>query len=145
MIDPAETDADQFVVARSTHNFITLNKYPYSNGHLMIVPYLHAGSLEELAAEAQADLMALTSRSLRVLREIYQPPAFNIGANIGGEAGAGIADHFHFHIVPRWAGDVNFITSIAHTRVIPDSLDNVYRDLTAAWGRLYGDDADAGE
>lgn len=145
MVRPQEVDADGHVVARSTYNFVTLNKYPYSNGHLMIVPYAHVSSLEDLDAHAQADLMTLTSRSLRLLREAYQPPAFNIGANIGGEAGAGIAAHFHFHIVPRWAGDVNFMTSIANTRVVPDSLDNVYRDLKAVWENLYGKDLRAEE
>ena len=143
MRDSAGHDADAHVIARSPHNFVTLNKYPYSNGHLMIVPNAHVSSLEDLPVEAQADLMALTSRCLRALRQLYQPPAFNIGANIGGEAGAGIAAHFHFHIVPRWAGDVNFMTSIANTRVIPDSLDNVYRDLKATWVQLYdGGDAE---
>ena len=143
MLGAVQNDADALVVARSTHNFVTLNKYPYSNGHLMIVPNAHLASLEELSAEAQADLMTLTSRCLRALRQLYQPPAFNIGANIGGEAGAGIAAHFHFHIVPRWAGDVNFMTSIANTRVVPDSLDNVYRDLKATWDQLYGSGCDA--
>ena len=131
-------DASEHVIARSAHTFAVLNRYPYANGHMMIVPYAHVPSLEELPPAALSDLMLMSQRTLRILRETAKPPAFNIGANIGAAAGAGIAAHFHLHIVPRWPGDVNFMTSIGATRVIPEALDSTAAELKAAWERLYG-------
>lgn len=129
----AGDDAAEHIIARSQHVYVTLNRYPYNNGHLMIVPYAHVASQEDLPTEALTDLMLMTNRALAALRAAFNPPAFNLGANLGLAAGAGIAEHYHFHIVPRWPGDANFMTAVAETRVIPDSLDNTYRDLMAAW------------
>lgn len=126
-------DAAEYVVARSEHVFVTLNTYPYNNGHLLIVPYAHVASVEDLPPEALLDLMRTLNKAIAALRRVYHPQAFNIGANIGAAAGAGIADHFHVHVVPRWGGDTNFMTVTAGTRVIPDLLDGTYRDLRAAW------------
>ena len=137
MSDPAQELA-QVVVARSSHSFIALNRYPYSNGHLMIVPYAHVATPEDLPAAALADITELTHRSLRILRDVCQPSAFNTGANIGADAGAGIAEHYHFHVVPRWAGDANFMTTVGGARLIPDTLDNLREELQAAWRRRYG-------
>ena len=140
MADGSSNDASVHVIGRSAHCFVTMNRYPYSNGHVMIVPNLHVPSPEELPTEALSDLMMMTNRSLRVLRRVCQPSAFNIGANIGADAGAGIAAHYHFHVVPRWSGDVNFMTSIANTRVIPNTLENLYQELKAVWDELYKSD-----
>jgi ATP adenylyltransferase len=129
-------DTAEHMVARSTHVYVTLNRYPYNNGHLMVVPYAHVASQEELDAEALTDMMLTINRSIAALRQLYNPQAFNIGANIGAAAGAGIAEHYHFHIVPRWQGDANFMSTVGDTRVIPDTLDNTYRELKAIWDTL---------
>lgn len=133
----AAPEANQQVISYGQHVFVTLNIYPYNNGHLMVVPYEHVASQEQLATEALTDLMLTVNRCLAALRKAYNPPAFNLGANLGAAAGAGIAEHYHFHIVPRWPGDANFMTVVGNTRVIPDSLENTYRDLRAAWSELY--------
>jgi ATP adenylyltransferase len=140
----APGDEDRQIIGRSRHVFVTLNIYPYNNGHLMVVPYAHVASQEELSTEALTDVMLTANKALAVLRQVYNPPAFNLGANLGQTAGAGIAEHYHLHIVPRWPGDSGFMTTISNTRVIPDTLDNIYRDLKAAWVNLYPDDS-AGE
>lgn len=127
------------IIGRSRHVFVTLNLYPYNNGHMMIVPYEHIASSEAMSTDALTDLMVTTNRTLAVLRQLYGASAFNMGANLGAAAGAGIAEHFHFHIVPRWAGDASFMTTVGNTRVIPDTLDNIYRELKAVWANLYGD------
>ncbi len=137
----AATDSDddiEHVVARSTYHYLTLNRYPYNNGHLMVVPYAHIESQEALDAPALTDLMRMVNRAMAALRKLYNPTAFNIGANIGAAAGAGIAQHYHFHIVPRWPGDANFMSTVGETRVIPDTLDNTYRELKAVWQELFG-------
>jgi ATP adenylyltransferase len=121
------------VIAYGKQVFVTLNIYPYNNGHLMIMPYQHVATQEALPVEALTELMVMANRALAVLRAVYNPPAFNLGANLGQAAGAGIADHYHFHIVPRWPGDSNFMTTVGQTRVIPDSLENTFRELRAAW------------
>ncbi len=126
-------DEAEHVVARSAHVFVTLNLYPYNNGHLMIVPYAHIPSMEQMPPEALTDLMLTTNKTLAALRKVYNPQAFNIGANLGAAAGAGIAEHFHLHIVPRWGGDTNFMSITADTRVIPDILSETWRKLRAAW------------
>jgi len=132
-----ENDEAEHVFARSAHTFATLNRFPYTNGHVMIVPCEHIASPEDMDVAALTDLMVMTNRTMRVLREYGNPPAFNIGGNIGAAAGAGIAAHFHFHIVPRWAGDVNFMTSIGATRIIPDTLEHTYSQIKSIWERLY--------
>lgn len=131
----AENDNHQ-IIAYSKTVFVTLNKYPYNNGHLMVIPYDHVDSLEKLAPDVLTDLMLTTNKALAVLRKNYNPPAFNLGANLGTAAGAGIAEHFHFHIVPRWPGDANFMTVVGNTRVIPDTLENTYVELKSTWQAL---------
>jgi ATP adenylyltransferase len=105
---------------------VILNIYPYNNGHLMIVPYKHVGGVEDLSTETTSELMALTRRSIGVLREKLRPTGFNIGINQGVPAGAGVADHVHMHVVPRWVGDTNFMPVLADTRVMPQSLESSY-------------------
>lgn len=140
--DGSEDDTEH-VVARSTHVYVVLNRYPYNSGHLLIVPYTHVQSQEFLPTEALTDLMVTTNRALTALRRLYNPPAFNLGANLGPAAGAGIADHYHFHIVPRWPGDANFMSVVGETRVLPDTLDNSYRELKALWQELFLDNKGA--
>ena len=130
-------DAHKQVLYRSQYVYVTLNLYPYNNGHLMVVPYQHIASQEDLPAEGLTDLMLTANKCLAVLRHAYNPPAFNLGANPGPVAGAGIAEHYHFHIVPRWPGDANFMTVVGSTRVIPDSLENTFTDLLTSWKILY--------
>ncbi len=138
MVQRADDAGETLLVARSAHNYAVLNRYPYTFGHLLIVPYVHLSSPELMPAEALTDLALMTNRVLRVLREIVAPDGFNIGANIGSAAGASIAAHYHFHIVPRWNGDANFMTSIGETRTIPDTLPSIQRQLRDKWEELYG-------
>lgn len=132
-----EDGTENLVVYRSYHTFLILNRYPYTSGHLMVVPYEHVPALESLSPEARAEMMELTARALKVLREVYQPEGFNIGMNIGEVAGAGIADHVHMHLVPRWGGDTNFMSSVASTRVLPESLEETYRRVKEAWEKIH--------
>ncbi len=132
----ADDDTEQ-VVARSQHVYVTLNRYPYNTGHLLVVPFTHVSSQEHLDTVVLTDLMVMTNRALAALRQLYNPPAFNLGANLGPAAGAGIADHYHFHVVPRWPGDANFMSVVGETRVLPDTLDNSYRDLKKLWQQLF--------
>jgi ATP adenylyltransferase len=126
-----DRDAENYVVWRGAHCAIVLNLYPYNNGHLMIIPYTHVPSLEDLPVETQTEMMTTVSKSLRLLRRAMQPQGFNVGANIGRAAGAGIRSHVHVHIVPRWEGDTNFMPVLAETRVIPEWLDDTYANLKA--------------
>ena len=136
----ADIHNESQVIARSKFVYVTLNLYPYNNGHLMVVPYEHIQTQETLETEALTDLMLTINRSIGALRKVYNPAAFNLGANIGSAAGAGIAEHYHFHIVPRWNGDANFMSVVGNTRVIPDTLENTFRELKQAWQELYGDE-----
>ncbi len=122
-------DAEEHVLYRGKHCFITLNRYPYNNGHLMVVPYLHTPSLESLDDETSLELMTLVRKTLHILRDSYHPDGFNLGVNEGSIAGAGIAGHVHFHIVPRWSGDVNYMSAVGEVRVIPEMLDDTYKRL----------------
>ena len=130
--DP-DFDAKEYIVARSEHVYTALNMYPYNNGHLLIIPYTHAPSTESLPPDVLTDLMLAVNRALAALRRIYNPHAFNVGANIGAEAGAGIPDHVHFHIVPRWNADTGFMTVTGGARVIPEMLGETWRLLREAW------------
>ena len=124
-----ENDEANFVLHRGTNTFVALNLYPYITGHLLVMPYQHLGDLESTSKDVTDELMDLTKRSEVALRKVYSPPGFNIGMNLGAAAGAGIADHIHLHILPRWSGDTNFMTSVADTRVIPESLETTYSRL----------------
>jgi len=122
-------DETNFVLHRGTNAFVALNLYPYITGHLLVLPYQHLADLGSTAKEVTDELMDLTKRSEAALRKVYSPSGFNIGMNLGAAAGAGIADHIHLHILPRWSGDTNFMTSVADTRVIPESLETTYSRL----------------
>lgn len=129
----AGDDAAHFIVHRGRFNFVILNLYPYTTGHLMIVPYRHIASLHEATAEELAETMALAREAEGHLAAAYSPKGFNLGMNIGESAGAGIAGHLHLHVLPRWPGDANFISVIGETRVMPESLADTYAKLRALW------------
>ena len=131
---PREDDDEaSYVLHRGEACFVILNAYPYNNGHAMVAPYEHVGSLEDLDEPALLELMTLTQRLLGALREVYAPEGFNVGVNLGEAAGAGVKDHVHLHVVPRWAGDTNFMPVIGDTRVLPQSLDDSFRALRTAF------------
>jgi ATP adenylyltransferase len=119
-------------VLRAEHVFVLLNLYPYTSGHAMVAPYAHVAEIEALAPEALTEMMTTAQRVVTALRGIYGPHGFNLGLNLGEAAGAGIADHLHLHIVPRWRGDTSFVTVSGGIRVIPEDLDETYRKLKAA-------------
>jgi len=125
-------DCENYVLIRAELNFVLLNRYPYTSGHVMIAPYAHVASLEEAAPDALAEMMSLARRMEIAIRQVYQPGGLNIGLNIGKSAGAGVAGHIHMHALPRWSGDVNFMTTIGETRVLPEELDTTYQRLLAA-------------
>ncbi len=124
-----DNDAANYILYRGDKNFIIMNRYPYNTGHLMIVPYRHIASLEELTDEERHEHFDIVSRSIRVLRQVLSPDGFNLGINIGKVAGAGIEDHVHTHIVPRWQGDTNFMPVISDIKVVPEALAETYKKL----------------
>lgn len=126
----AQADDEQnFVLHRARYNYIVLNLYPYTSGHLLLVPYEHTADLDAATKETTDELMDLTKQCQRVLRAAYRPEGFNLGMNLGQAAGAGVAGHLHLHIMPRWAGDANFMSTIGETRVIPEDLKTTYEKL----------------
>ncbi len=131
---PAENrDAENLIVWRGERVYVLLNLYPYNNGHFMVVPYQHVPSPEQLDTATLTEIMTSLNDGLAALRAVYNPQAFNIGLNVGTAAGAGIAEHIHLHAVPRWAGDTNFMTVAAETRVIPEDLRVTWRRMREAW------------
>lgn len=128
----AEDDRDKLVLLRGERAFLVLNRYPYNNGHMLVVPYAHVSSLEDLDAPTLAEVMVLLNRGLGALRTAMSPDGFNIGANLGKIAGAGVEDHVHLHVVPRWTGDTNFMPIIGDMRVVPQTWLQTYDDLKAA-------------
>src|SRR4029078_7626320 len=126
-----ETDHDDtnFVIHRGEHSFVVLNLYPYISGHLMIVPYLHTSECDATPKEITDEMMDLAKRAQTALREVYSPSGFNLGMNLGSAAGAGIADHLHIHLLPRWTGDTTFMTTVGDSRVIPEALETTYAKL----------------
>jgi len=128
--------ADSLVVHRAEFNFVILNRFPYTNGHLMVVPYQHAASLGELPDETLVEMIRLAREAERRLTEIYHPDGLNLGLNLGRSAGAGVAGHVHLHALPRWTGDVSFMTAVGETRVLPEDLETTWRKLSRAFGVL---------
>jgi ATP adenylyltransferase len=126
-------DPARYIVRRGEHCFAILNAFPYNNGHLMVSPYRHVPSIEELDDPALLELMTMSQASIRALRTAYAPEGFNLGVNQGKIAGAGVEHHVHLHVVPRWGADTSFMPVIGHTRVLPQSLDASYRDITRAF------------
>jgi len=134
-------DEAHLIIARYKLCYVMLNLYPYNNGHIMVVPYEHRSSLLDLDAATRAELMEVISHSEGILRELYRCDGLNIGLNLGKAAGAGIDEHLHFHLVPRWQGDANFLSVVSGERVIPESIEAAYSRLREAFSncRLYKD------
>ncbi len=127
-----EKDKENLVLLRGEHAFLMLNLYPYANGHMMVVPYEHTGELGALHAATLLEMMALVNRAIAALRTVMAPQGYNVGANLGRAAGAGVDDHVHFHVVPRWVGDTNFMPVLSDVRMIPELLPQTYDQLSSA-------------
>ena len=125
----ASNDQERLVVHRAARCFVILNRFPYTSGHLMVVPYEHVAALEELPDETLVELIRLARDSVNHLRTAYRPEGLNLGMNLGRSAGAGIAEHVHLHVLPRWTGDTSFITTVGETRLVPE-------DLAVTWEKL---------
>ncbi|GAB4497002.1 MAG: HIT domain-containing protein [Anaerolineales bacterium] len=130
----AQADSAKNLIAfRGKFSYVILNRFPYTSGHLMVIPFAHVATIEALDAATRAEMMELTSRCTTELRNIYKPHGFNVGINMGEAAGAGVLGHVHIHIVPRWAGDTNFMSTVGETRVLPESLEETYKRVREAF------------
>ena len=128
-------DAQAHIVLRGQYCYIVLNTFPYTPGHVMIVPYVHLDELQKLPVEAAHEMMDLCQRMEKILRQLYTPDGINLGMNIGKAAGAGVAGHIHMHALPRWVADTNFVTVVGETRVLPETLDLTYQRIKGALGK----------
>jgi ATP adenylyltransferase len=133
---PGLPASESLLVHQGDTCYVVLNLYPYNNGHLMVVPYRHTGTLASLTPDELSEVMRLTQRAEIVLTEAYQPHGLNVGINLGKPAGAGVLDHIHVHLVPRWNGDTNFMTAVANVRVLPEDLQDTVRRLRPVFERL---------
>lgn len=131
----AQTDDKFYLLHRAKFNFVVLNLYPYTTAHLMVVPYEHQAWLAQLPDEVSTEMMQLTKRSQRIIEQEYHPDGFNIGLNLGKSAGAGVAEHVHLHVVARWDGDSNYMTTIGETRIIPEELQKTFDRLRKHFGQ----------
>lgn len=122
-------NAENLIAYRSERAYVILNRYPYTSGHLLVNPYQHVTTLEELDSDTRAEMMELASRCTTVLKSIYKPQGFNVGVNMGAAAGAGVPEHIHLHVVPRWSGDTTFMTTLGQTRVLPEELETTYERI----------------
>jgi ATP adenylyltransferase len=131
---PAQgNDEENYIVLRGKHNYVVLNAFPYTSGHVMVVPYEHVATPEEAREETVIEMMLLTRTAVSCLRTAYRPDGVNLGMNLGEAAGAGVVGHIHMHVLPRWIGDANFMTTVGETRVIPEDLSETYRKLKQAF------------
>ena len=130
-----DAERESHIVLRGRHCFVCLNAYPYTNGHIMVLPYAHIDRLRKLTAEARYELIDLAERSERVLERLYRPHGLNFGLNLGEAAGAGVANHLHLHGLPRWTGDTNFMTTIAESRVVPEALEITWERMRTAFAQ----------
>jgi ATP adenylyltransferase len=128
-----ESDEENLIVHRGERCFVILNKFPYTNGHLMVAPYEHLAALPDIDQDTVAEMMALAQRGMRILESQYSPHGYNVGFNQGRVAGAGVEHHIHMHVVPRWGGDTNFMPVLADTRVMPQSLEDSYEALAGGF------------
>lgn len=133
---PKLPDADAKIVYRGQHCFIILNSFPYSSGHVMVVPFAHLDELQKLPDAAAREMISQSQKTERVLRQVYSPDGINLGMNIGRAAGAGVAGHIHMHVLPRWVGDTNFMTVTGESRVLPEALEETYEKLSTALREL---------
>jgi len=133
-----ENDLKHLILHRSKYSFVIMNMFPYNNGHLMVVPKKHTGDLNALSIKETNDLFDLVRKTVKVLKDTYNPEGLNIGMNLGKAAGSGVDEHLHVHIVPRWSGDVNFMTSVGSTRVIPENFSQAYNRIKEQFDKLHG-------
>lgn len=129
ILENPASDEEKFILHRAGFNFVILNIYPYTSGHLMIVPFSHTAEITDLPKETSDEMMDLAKKYQGIMKNIYQPNGFNLGMNLGKAAGAGVAEHLHLHLLPRWIGDVNFMTAVGQTRTIPEDLRKTYEKL----------------
>jgi ATP adenylyltransferase len=131
--DDRTHDADRLILYRGVHNFVILNLFPYTSGHVMVAPYEHLDTIVSATPDQLTEMMQLSQMIIAVLQKLYRPDGVNLGMNLGAAAGAGIREHFHLHVVPRWLGDANFVSVIGETRVLPEELGTTYQRMKAAW------------
>ncbi len=136
--EPPEQDAENLILYRGERVYVLLNLYPYNTGHLMVAPYAHVGRLPDLDPQVRDDLFALVQESVRILEEVYRPDGFNVGLNLGRAAGAGVPDHLHVHVVPRWIGDTNFMPLLGGVKLLPELLEQTWQRLRPAFAALEG-------
>jgi ATP adenylyltransferase len=129
ILNSSASDEENFILKRAEFNFVILNIYPYTSGHLMVVPYAHLDALDKAEKAATDEMMDLVTSAQTAISEVYTPDGINLGMNLGKAAGAGVAGHYHMHLLPRWIGDVNFMTAIGQTRTIPETLTTTYEKL----------------
>lgn len=132
----SKDDREALVISRSEKSYVVMNKFPYGHAHLMIVPNRHIGSWTDLKTEEMLEVMQTSQQAVKVLTELYHPQGFNLGVNLGRAAGAGIADHVHWHLVPRWAGDTNFMPLLAEVKVVSEHLEATYDRLRSHWTKV---------
>jgi len=128
-----EDSFDNLIVKRGEQVFIILNRFPYNNAHLLIVPFVHVACIEHLSTTVRHEIMDMANLSVETLKSLYGPQGFNLGFNLGAVAGAGIAEHLHMHVIPRWGGDTNFMSTVGQTRVLPEELTETYQRLSKAF------------
>ena len=131
-----DADKENMVVRRGKTCFCLLNRYPYNNGHLLIAPFRHEGQLESLTPEERCETMAMAAEAKLALDRVVGPHGYNLGVNLGRVAGAGLEAHFHLHVVPRWSGDVNFLTTVGSAKVIPQALEEMWSLLSEEWNSV---------
>jgi ATP adenylyltransferase len=131
--DDRTHDADRLILYRGAHNFVILNLFPYTSGHAMVAPYEHLDTLVAAKPDQLSEMMQLSQKIIVVLQKLYRPDGVNLGMNLGAAAGAGIREHFHLHVVPRWIGDANFVSVVGETRVLPEELQTTYQRMKAEW------------
>lgn len=136
MLKNGKSDRENLIVYRGKRVFVVLNRYPYTSGHFMIVPYRHISTPEELDEEERKEIMDIVSLSVSALKQSYRPDGINMGINLGRAAGAGVEGHLHIHVVPRWIGDTNFMSVIGNTRIISESLEATYEKLREAFSKV---------
>ena len=137
ILESGSSDRDSLIVHRGETNVVLLNRYPYTSGHMMVVPHAHVASLAKVSASSADEMMRLTRRLEAILRQLYRPDGINLGMNIGRAAGAGVSGHIHMHALPRWTGDTSFATVIGETRLLPESLTDTWERVRAEFRRDY--------